>query len=627
MVRSLLRRRHRDNDDGFSLIELIVAMVIIGVVLLLLVGVQISAAVSVTQARKLQQATAIANQAMEQMRSIPWNTLNRGLYSGYLTAAGGDDLVVAGELRIPNETAVKLRVATAGADQNPNSLARPLVNESGSNKYVVDDPSGTGVEFTVKAYVYEPSGVAVDGIVGLAVVVEWLGRRGVDRTTVWSEAYRGSGSGCSQDLDTQPFLAACQSYFDASSSSGNVVVGISAIDAGSAGAVTQPLLYPDGGSVYTLSMRTAKASASLRSQQVTYVDSLAEFGANTWDDSDPETDEVVSKGAVFTLTATNDGTNPDGDADQPSRTFTQSSTEDDNENSVGGSPLEFTTRSDYLRAATQMASTTTSCLAGIPAGQPCARTYIGNNYANQLTGSGYLLFSFNDGQIIRMSRRLSDATGSATAGNTDEAWVARFATSQGSTATGCTSITGSGCVAAGASRTNAVLSIGVIIGHPWNEGASSGMVYITNTPGYGDYYRDSVKVERGAGASQKTAVPTVVRNGRLNYWTGTSYTPLDFTEDTTAVVNTEPVTWDHAGYTVTATTEVQISPKVIATTAPADGKCEAEACTVRASAGTIVIVSTYLIETATPSDARYLVVTTQVNGASASASYKAAPSG
>lgn len=628
MARSLLGRRHKGPDGGFSLIELIVAMVVIGVVLLLLVGVQISAAVSVTEARKLQQATAFANEAVEQMHSIPWNTINKGMYSGFLAAAGGDDLVDGDYLDIPGNTPVLLKVAPEGpTDQDPDNLARPLVNEGGSNKQVVEDPSLTGVEFTVKAYVTEPSGADTDGIVGIVVVVEWQGRRGISRTTVWSEAYRGSASGCSQNLDTQPFLAACQSYFDASSSSGSILVGISATD-GIADPV--PVVFPTG-SVYSQSMRTASASASLRSQQVTYVDALAEYGGNFWDDNDPVTDPSYSgvEGAftVFTAEATDDATNPSVSDDVSIGPFVQDSSQWDTETSVSDSPVTrtFRLRSDYYRSATLKASTTTSCTPGVPAGEPCAWAHINNDNTSMQSGSGYFWLDFPDGVTIRMSRRLAEVTGSTTVGNTDEAWVARLAYAPGSAEIGCTTIAGAGCVAAGATRTNADLSIGTIHSASWNEGATQGMVYIEEEPGYGTYYNDSVKVERGAEAGQMTKLPTMTRNGRVNYWTGAGYTHLDVREDTSAVVNTTPITWENADYFVTAFTQVQVLPSVYSASANADGKCEAEACTVTASVGSISMVSTYTLESKATTDTYYLIVTTLVTGPSASASYKAAP--
>ncbi len=52
--------RSHDRDPGFSLVELIVAMMVIAVAILVLIAVQIRAAVAVTEARKIQQATAFA---------------------------------------------------------------------------------------------------------------------------------------------------------------------------------------------------------------------------------------------------------------------------------------------------------------------------------------------------------------------------------------------------------------------------------------------------------------------------------------------------------------------------------------------------------------------------------------
>ncbi len=617
----------RDRDAGFSLVELIVAMMVIAVALMVLIAVQIRAAVTVTEARKIQQATAFANEAVEQLHSIPWSILSKGMYADFVSASGGDPYVQGTNLKVDNLT-VPLIIAAPGSDgsggsQDLSSAALPLFDTSGKNVQVRDDPSLVGIDFTIRAYVTDSSGGSADGIVGLAVVVSWPEANGQTRhTTIWSEAYRGSAGACG-DPDTQPFLAACQSFLQASSSSGNITVGISAlnVDADPANIYPQSLMYPESGTEYTATVRTADAAATVRSQQVTYVDSLVEYGGNTWDDNDPATDEHNFGYNVHELYATDDLLNQGGWLASPLPVTTTQNGSEESQTTIShsSSPVELWLRSDYGRIGTLTPSTTNSCLTGIPAGQACAKSTLSNNSSDWNTGSGYLIVDV-DGQAIRASRRLSNESGSS--GNTDLAWVGRFASAPGTSAVGCTSLSGAGCVSAGATRTNAVLDIGTIVGGSWDGDAPDGMVVIQGDSGC-SYYEDSVLVQRGA--NQTTTAPTVSRCGSVKYWNGTGYSTLSLSASTDAVVDSAPVTWTKDIYTVTGTTQVQVLPAVIDNPAPADAACKTAACTVTAQSGAISIVSTYHL--AWGSHEHVLIVTTTITAPSASATYKAAGSG
>lgn len=637
MLKQSVERRLALRDGGFSLVELVVAMMIIAVVLLLLVAVQISSAITVAEARKLQQATAYANEAAEQMRSIPWNILSRGMYYDFVAKAGGDPLVSGGQLDVDEldgpADPVPLIIAGVGDDglgtsQNLSIPALPLYTSTGSNKQVRTDPSLVGIEFTVKAYVVEASGIDKGNIVRFAVVVEWPGPRGnVSRTTLWSEAYRGGDTTCGNP-DTQPFLAACQANLDASANSGGVSVAISAHDDTPA---ETALPVVASGDKYSMAMDSATAVATLRTQQVSFVDARVEYGGNTT--SSPGIASVRAGYLAYDTFATDDASNPSGwPATDGPTVYTQLGTDPgfENEtrvNSSGTPKLDLRIRSDYNRRSSRTASTVNSCKAGVlPPGAPCAITSIENDNTNVLSGSGYLLMyldgSTSTDHLIRLSRRLSENSG--TAGNTDQAWAARFTGSGGSAETGCQTLSGAGCVAAGATRTNADLYLGTVFNSTnyWSSGQST-IAKITGNASC-TYYEDSVSVQRGS--NQKTTPPSVHRCGRVTYWDGTTMRPVDFDETTNATYNTEPVTWVDGNYTVTATMEIHIQPSSIDTLDPLDTtNCVTDACSVIASSGSIVVTSVYRIEYPGYST-HVLIVTTSINGPSASASFKAAPS-
>ena len=281
-----MRESHRvlnHREHGFTMVELVVAMLVIAVVIVSLIAVQISAALTIADARSRQEATALGNEALEQMRAIPWNVLSKGLDHDYLTASGGDSYVTSGNLVVDGLPAVPLVVATAAQDQNSALPWAPLFSATGSNKQVRTDPAGLKSPYTIRAYVTKPVG-SPSTLVGLAVIVEWTNGRGkTNHTTIWSTAYKGSGCG---NLDTQPYLGACQALLDAEATSGSIVSQLTASTA-SAPVTAVPLLGPaEASTVYFESMRTAGVAANVNSQQITLATGVIQYGGTTTDDND-----------------------------------------------------------------------------------------------------------------------------------------------------------------------------------------------------------------------------------------------------------------------------------------------------------------------------------------------------
>lgn len=623
MLQGLLdRRRSRVPDGGFTLVELIVAMVILGIVLVSLIGVQISAAVTIANARDRQEATAFANQAIEQMRAIPYNILSKGLASNYLVAAGGDSRVTSGNL-ILDGTSSSLRVAMGTQDLTKPWL--PLFTSTGSNKQVLNDVTGTANRYTIRAYVTNKGGTEPPATVGLVVTVDWTDRAGKPRhISLFSTAYRGGGCG---SLDTQPFLGACQALLDSSSSSGTITTQISAgslVDETNPSYVPYPL--PGPGSTnpyYSLSVGTAGVAAVATSQQVTIVRAVDQYGGTTVDDNDPATDPITQGWGNgfdgYVLGASDDPSLSDLPKNPVDLANSPPTTANDFRSVWDGnmSDIYFNAQSDYRRPSTADASTTASCVAGIPVKQPCAYSKI-DNFAQFDGGSGYILMYVKN-QTIRLSRRIEDISGNGS--NAESAWAARFSTSPATLASfGCTTLSAEGCVSAGASRTMATLAIGTVIGGSWTGQASEGIVLVEGTTGCTSGLTETVLVQRGA--SQKTTAETVTRCGKIRYWNGSSYTTSpNLTTSTTAVYNTTPVTLTVGGFSVTATAQVTVSPWGHTATGPAT--CVDDACVISADAGVISIDATY---TFTGFGTPFVVTSgTLVNPPAATASYKAAP--
>jgi hypothetical protein len=607
------------------MVELIVAMFIIGLVLVVLIGVEISAALTVADARARQEATALGNEAIEEMRAIPWNVLAKGMDVHYLSASGGDPHVSSGHLLVDGKD-VTLVVATAAADQNHAKPWPPLFDSTGSNKQVRTDPSGLATQYTIRSYVSQ--GIAGGATTrGLAVIVEWENSKGrTEHTTIWSEANRGAGCGLAS-LDTQPYMGACQAFLASSSTSGSIVTQLTASTlVGEPVFENYPLLGPTSGDwAYLLAMRTAGVAASVDSQQVTIVNAADQYGGTTVDDNDEATQTPIEGWdngyRLESLAASNDPSLAEI-PNNPTDLNIVPLSGDENERDVeqSGAPFRLWALSDYLRSSTADASTTTSCATGIPAGQPCAKATIANK--NVLVGgSGYLFMEIED-TIIRLSRRTEDISNSGS--NTENAWAARFSSAAStSSAVGCQTLTAEGCVSAGAERTMATLAIGTVIGGGgWSTQAVDGLVLVEkkSSCAVNTGFYESVMVQRGA--SQKATVPTSTRCGQIRYWSGSAYTTVAIGAAAVTPMDTPIMTFTSGEYTLTAQAHVEVDAAATATSGPAD--CISDACVVQADAGLITISVNYTITWSGGSYA--LSSVTVVNPPQATASYKAAPS-
>lgn len=586
----------RDREGGFSLVELIVAMVVIAIVLMLLIGVQISAISTVTEARKLQQATALANEALEQMRAMPWQVLSKGMASNFMTASGGDDLVTGEYLQVDGAP-IRLLIAPASNDQDwltgPERL--PLFNYQGSHIQYREDPSLTGVVFTIKAYVTEGIESSSSGTLGIAVVVEWPGAGGeVGRTLVRSTVHQ---SGCG-DTATQPFLASCQDNYEANAGTGEIVITTwapSSVDTDPIGTL-YPLTHPEVHSVYRTTVSTAGVASAIESQQVTTSRATVQFGGHQTDDNDPATDYLAKRGYTsHEIRATNDPVNPgalptDDTMNPLQGASAESETTISYPSGFAGRP-SFRIRSDYARAGSGRVDMAGGCETGIGTiepNQPCGVAKLDHEGVANL-GSGYTVMNYA-GEIIRLARPMTEQ---ANGNSVEHAWTARFVTEAGDATLGCETLVGSGCVAAGAQRTISDVRIANIReDQPWDDSAApQGLVIVQGRPGYCATYSDSVRVQRGPG--QVAGATDLERCGVVRYWTATGYADFVLDWDSIATLTTPVVSYTSGIYTITAESQVSVVPGYEAFEGSPD--CAATSCSVTASPGSIIIATDYVL--------------------------------
>ncbi|GIG20380.1 hypothetical protein Cch01nite_11040 [Cellulomonas chitinilytica] len=586
-VRRARLERWRDDDSGFTLMELLVAMMIITVVLLSLMVVQTSALVTNAQSRQRTQATAVANQVMEELRALPWLVLSKGMSTSFLAAGGPDTNVVGGKLHPTVNLAIDETLVTA-SDQAMDKL--PLSGPGGTNKMVDTDPAIPGVRFTSRTYVTRSASTDGD-VVTLSVITSWSANKTgkLRQVLVRSEAYAPSG-GCG-DASNQPFLGACQALFTGSASASGATTTVTA-SSGSAPAGPTPVQPLLPGSDYTLATVTGgQAGIGITSQQSTTVDSTVLHAGSTLAKADPTVAPLQDGGTKLSNASSNDvgssGAAPSSPPDVGSTGVTSPLV-------LSSGNLALNLLASGSRVGLAKASMAASCASGIPAGQGCG--------ASTLTGG--------TGSSVVLTVDGTTFTGASVAGGgSAKAYGGRFTTAGGAIAVGCATLTGPGCTAAVAERSlgNAAFGVG-----PWAGGAApSGLATVTS-------YTDSVRVERGL--SQRTGDATSARSAQVAYWNGTGYTTLVVGTTTSSTVTTPSVTWTAGASTVQAAVTVTVTPAMSIKSNPDPAACGLEGCTIDADTGTITVTVTWTVAGQT------LTSSTSLGTSHVSAAFKAAPS-
>lgn len=600
-VRRIFARRSGD-DAGFTLMELIVAMVIISVVLIGLVGLQTSAMVTVTHAKQREQATAVANQVLEQLRAMPWATLSKGLNPSFASAAGGDPNVSGAMLHPSAQPAINEVLKT---DSSQLTTVPPLSGAGGTNLSSFTDSATRGITYNARSYVTTPPS-ATAGILQLTVIVTWseIARNGHTRSTVARTQVYSPVGGCG-DAATQPFLGACEAQLSASSAAQPVTIGVTGADP--ATGVSAPTLEVIPGSgIYSASVSLGGTSSTTTSQQATSTVAVTKFpGATTASASGP----LSSSGGTSVRAGASTDTGA-ANADPPNAGPTSATGTATSLAAVGTSgSLTLVPTSGAVGVTS--AATTVGCGGVAAANQPC-------NTATVSGGSAATGLVLNAGgtnlQLV--------SAGAAPAGS---AWSARFISTGGAGATGCTSLTGAGCAASGAARSSVSATVG-----PTSGSTTNGLVQVTG-------YSDSIRSELGA--SQLNVSPTASRSASVSYWTGTGYsTPVTITASTTLSVAgdshyaggppTGPLTasWTAAdGSVVTAVGSVSISPTVV-TRVATDPSCVVSACRLTSTQPSVTVSVVYHVSNAALGVGYSFIVTTDLGSSRSTVEYKAAPS-
>lgn len=592
------QRKLSERDEGFSLVELVVAMFILGIVLIALIGVQISAMITISDSSRTQQATAYANEAMETLRAMPWDTLNKGNVPNFNTAGGNTDPYFtggsnSGTVTVDGET-YTVRFASTNT-QNLGVPRPPLFDSSGSNHVVMSDPAKPDFKVDVRAYIVNSLDGSA-GSVGLLVIASWKdAKHGTTREiALRSSAYPGS-SGCG-DLATQPYLVSCQDRFMFSSASGYVSTSLSATPPNS----TDLAPVIEGSTLQEISVRAAYVTARGESVQVSQTGGKVSRGGVTERDMPlsgntvgPSTERGYTE--IATLASDNFAVSGGPPADQIETIGSASSTA----TSILSGLWKAEARSDDGRSGSSRSSTTQACLGSqLVAGSPCAYT--------TLAGSAELKASLSfDTQTMFPMLRSGSATSTAGGG--------RFVATKPGTMFGCQTLGSSGCASAAATYAEGSIKFGAFASGAWVESPTY-LVEIAN-------YSDSVLAQRGS--MQASTAPTMTRSGTVRFWNGSSYATVALNETSTGVLaQSGTVTWSPgAGITVTASAAVSATPVSVQTLGEVPVvTCSTDACATSATAGSVTVNLRYQV--VTPTGAWDIYQSSVITGSAASASFE-----
>jgi prepilin-type N-terminal cleavage/methylation domain-containing protein len=205
LVRKL--RRGLPSEGGFTLIELMAAL---GVILVALLALAYTATIGfsdIALARQRQGANGLANQTMEQVRALPFDTLKAGLSNADLAGGGDANIVLNGACGAPTVYCYNGETIPRGN----NAGVVPLVPH---RQTLTVGPT----TYTVAVYVTYYNNVQTANTFRITVSVSWANPvvKGVaSKVTTQSIAY--SASGCLSTA-THPFSAPCQPFLYASGS-------------------------------------------------------------------------------------------------------------------------------------------------------------------------------------------------------------------------------------------------------------------------------------------------------------------------------------------------------------------------------------------------------------------------
>lgn len=594
---STRQARRGGSDEGFTLIEVVTTLFIISAILLGLITLQVKALSSVGLAKERQQATALANRTMEQIRALPYDTVSAGLR---LCDISGDPNIVSGAFKPVHDPTINEPIVTNSTACSGSAIAPlyPHVQQAATTAV-------GSVQYRVRTYVSRVSATSDQGYF-LSVLADWTSANtnGVNKLiAVRSRLY--SPVGCSSSSTaTRPFAGPCQAFFysDAGAAPSGITVA----------AVTSGATLVNGSDVVRMEAKLPALSSRTQNEQIVSAQSGSTASKLLLRGSGETTAGGQSgNSAADTDPATGTGNSP---ASAASVSYSGSSTL----SSSGSSTANFAVSvpgsgSGSAYSTTQAAST--------PACKDDAGTTLITNQAcssADFTPSG----TYRATMDITMpggSVKAVDLASITTAAG-PPAWRSYGARAILPVSGHCASTSGIGCVASGARRSLGAVTAGQLPTPGSGDTVPSGFSYMAQLNGF------SAVVGSESGISP--AAPTASRGAnQLTYWNGTGYSTATLgAAGSTYTLGTATGTYRLAGLvalTVQMTGRVVVDPVSTATSGSAP--CQTAACSSTATVGGVQLVVQYDITNDVGAVGSF-VVTTDLGSTLAQTTYKAAPS-
>jgi prepilin-type N-terminal cleavage/methylation domain-containing protein len=598
------------SDDGFTLVEVMVAIVVIFIVMSA-TAVYIVESLRVTSlARQRQTAAQLINQTLEQVRALPFSTVQVGLdtYGSVdptLTACASHGPTCDSNISYSNGIyyftydGQTQQLLTHSNSQAPPAPLAPHVFSS-----TLDHTT-----YSIGVYPTEYPGNA--NVVHLTVVATWTANMpGIVHETMSGETFVYSPTGC-LSYGTHPFAAPCQPFFYATASAGSGWIRI----------------VPQSGqtAVQGLNLTLAEielpaVTADMQIEQVSRVITTASgSGAQLSGDS-----SATESPTVATAQTSDDPTT----ANLPTESATLSDSPTALSDTASGSPNSVTATPSAADTGAAVATVvpSTSCTDLVGTAQGTTAPCLSGNVNQQDTAA--LTMDLNAG-----STDLGSPTLASVGPSSSRVFTTRAVTSGG---TYCSSTSGDGCDDARVVRTLGTVTLGQLLPKLVNDNdtppgwsPSVGLVQLTN-------YSDEETSESGINAAgpavyqpcQVSGLTACASTPQLAYYNGSGYSTLSLTgQAATTTVNLPTVTAtdpsvNGAALTVTETGTLNVGGTTTSTQTTCSTGCTASATAYAPLQGSIDYTVTYAGQTIAA-----FTIEINLGNAVATTTYKQAPSG
>ena len=581
-VRRVLDRR--GEESGFAFLEVVVASVIL-LVSMLAVGSQLGTQfLSISTSADQQAAGGLLNQAMEEVRALPYTFVADGLNPTDSTVTADSNITISGSTCKTNNSAI----------WNP---AEVIPCSPGNAAQAPFDPHVStstldGETFSVAAY---PSIDATDTGTGPAVyrvtvIVSWKSGQIGPKQLVAQTLVFSASNGCLTQ-NNHPFAAPCQPFLYSATSAGGGYINVTPV-AGSG----NPAVSGDAFDSVELLLPSSSTVAEI--EQVSSVlgfaqDSIGEIS------SGGTVQSSGTSGAQASVAVDNDPgtvkhTSSTASLAQDAGIIELPTTPSGTANWVSVQPDSSDTGS---LMATVSAGASPSCT-DLSSAQQLTSLPCGNAQVTPGAGGASVLMGLFAGTASLGSAPLGALTTQAAA-YPDETFAARYSSSGG---TYCTTTSGDGCVHGGAEESLPPVEVGGLPGQFLTDGAKpsgwgtgtgvcpsgSGSNYLLAVVNYSAGVSSESGYSGSSLASPTVSVPVAGSSATptLCYWNGSGYSTQAITWTSTApgapsppAVSVTDSTVSTGAVTVTMTPTIQLVPTSKSTSGslPCSSVCTANA--------------------------------------------------